>query len=136
MTPQARSGERDVALSSVLKALRLHRRLTVRQVAQRMDLHRRTYERFEAGEGLLKVERIFSFAHATNTDPYALLASVRPGSADCAGTLPPRRLRCPPAPAAVDRRGAEPGYYAPEFRARGLADPRREVDASAALTVR
>ena len=49
-----------------------------------MGLERRTYQRFEAGEGELKVERIFSFAQATDTDPYALLASVRLGSVDFA----------------------------------------------------
>jgi transcriptional regulator with XRE-family HTH domain len=84
MTSTARSRERDAALSSVLKALRLQRRMTVQQVAERMGLEKRTYERFEAGEGELKVERIFSFAQATDTDPYALLASVRLGSADFA----------------------------------------------------
>lgn len=84
MTSKARSRERDAPLSSVLKALRLHRRMTVLQVAERMGLEKRTYERFEAGEGELKVERIFSFARATDTDPYALLASVKLGSADFA----------------------------------------------------
>jgi transcriptional regulator with XRE-family HTH domain len=67
-------------LSAVLKAIRNHRRMTVQDVAKRMGLHKRTYERFEAGEGVLKVERIFSFALATNSDPYALLTSVRLGS--------------------------------------------------------
>jgi transcriptional regulator with XRE-family HTH domain len=84
MAPTARSRDRDPVLSSVLKALRLHRRLTVLEVAKRMGLGKRSYERFEAGEGLLKVERIFSFAQATNTDPYALLASVKLGAADFA----------------------------------------------------
>lgn len=84
MTSQGRSADRDAVLSSVLKALRLHRRMTVLQVAERMGLQKRSYERFEAGEGLLKVERIFAFATATDTDPYALLASVKMGSADFA----------------------------------------------------
>jgi transcriptional regulator with XRE-family HTH domain len=73
------SRERDEVLSSVLKAIRQHRRMTVQQVADRMGLRKRSYERFEAGEGLLKVERIFSFAVATDSDGYALLASVRLG---------------------------------------------------------
>lgn len=84
MTSQVRSGDRDAVLSSVLKALRRHRRLTVQQVAERMGLEKRTYERFEAGEGELKVDRIFSFAQAINADPYALLASVKLGSPDFA----------------------------------------------------
>jgi transcriptional regulator with XRE-family HTH domain len=84
MTSQVRSGDRDAVLSSVLKALRRHRRLTVQQVAERMRLEKRTYERFEAGEGELKVDRIFNFAQVINADPYALLASVKLGSPDFA----------------------------------------------------
>ncbi len=76
--------ERDEVLSSVLKAIRNYRRLTVQDVADRMGLQKRTYERFEAGEGLLKMARIFSFARATDSDPYALLVSVRLGSPDFA----------------------------------------------------
>jgi transcriptional regulator with XRE-family HTH domain len=86
MEPPSSDGsrERDEVLSSVLKAIRQHRRMTVQQVADRMGLRKRSYERFEAGEGLLKAERIFSFAVATNSDAYALLASVRLGSPDFA----------------------------------------------------
>lgn len=76
--------ERDEALSCVLKAIRNHRRLTVQQVADRMALNKRTYERFEAGEGFLKVARIFAFATATDSDPYALWASVKLGAPDFA----------------------------------------------------
>ena len=36
---------------AVLKAIRNHRRMTVQQVADLMTLNKRTYERFEAGEG-------------------------------------------------------------------------------------
>jgi transcriptional regulator with XRE-family HTH domain len=84
MTSQARSADRDAVLSSVLKALRRHRRMTVQEVADRMRLEKRTYERFEAGEGELKLDRIFNFAKATDADPYALLASVTLGSPDFA----------------------------------------------------
>src|SRR4051794_3869292 len=76
--------ERDEVLSKILKAIRNHRHLTVEKVALRMDLKKRTYERFEAGEGRLKVERIFTFAQATDSDPYALLASVKLGAPDFA----------------------------------------------------
>lgn len=76
--------ERDEALSCVLKAIRNHRGLTVQQVADRMSLNKRTYERFEAGEGFLKVGRIFAFATATDSDPYALWASVKLGTPDFA----------------------------------------------------
>lgn len=76
--------ERDEALSRVLKAIRNHRDMSVQQVADQMALNKRTYERFEAGEGLLKVERIFAFAAATGSDPYAIWASVRLGTPDFA----------------------------------------------------
>lgn len=49
-----------------------------------MGLNKRTYERFEAGEGFLKVARIFTFATATDSDPYALWASVKTGTPDFA----------------------------------------------------
>lgn len=49
-----------------------------------MALNKRTYERFEAGEGFLKVARIFTFATATDSDPYALWASVKLGTPDFA----------------------------------------------------
>ncbi|WP_293680673.1 helix-turn-helix transcriptional regulator [uncultured Phenylobacterium sp.] len=71
-------------LSRVLKAIRHHRRMTVQQVADLMDLNKRTYERFEAGEGFLKVARIFDFSRATDSDPYALWASVKLGTPDFA----------------------------------------------------
>lgn len=58
--------------------------MSVQQVADLMGLQKRTYERFEAGEGLLKGERIFAFARATDSDPHALWASVKQGSPDFA----------------------------------------------------
>ncbi|TAL32812.1 MAG: XRE family transcriptional regulator [Phenylobacterium sp.] len=79
-----RPRERDEGLSCVLKSIRNHRRLTVQQVADRMALNKRTYERFEAGEGFLKVDRIFAFARATDSDPYANWASVKMGAPDFA----------------------------------------------------
>jgi len=80
----AKARERDEALSRVLKAIRRHRHMTVDQVADLMMLKKRTYERFEAGEGLLKAERIFAFARATDADPYALWASAKLGTPDFA----------------------------------------------------
>lgn len=76
--------DRDEVLSSVLRAVRNHRRLTVQQVANGMGMKKRTYEHFEAGEGLLKLERIFTFATATDSDPYAIQASVKLGTPDFA----------------------------------------------------
>ncbi|MCC7266859.1 MAG: helix-turn-helix transcriptional regulator [Caulobacteraceae bacterium] len=83
-SPSDGTRERDEALSSVLRAIRRHRRMTVQQVADLMGLKKRSYERFEAGEGRLKVERIFRFAQVTDADPYALLASVKFGAPDFA----------------------------------------------------
>jgi transcriptional regulator with XRE-family HTH domain len=76
--------ERDEVLAHVLKAIRQHRRMTVLQVADLMGMRKRSYERFEAGEGLLKVERVFAFSRATDSDPYALWASVKLGAPDFA----------------------------------------------------
>lgn len=78
------SRDRDELLSSILKAIRQHRRLTVQQAADRMGMKKRSYERFEAGEGLLKEDRIFRFALATDSDPYAFVAGVRYGDPDFA----------------------------------------------------
>ena len=71
-------------LSRILKAIRNHRRMTVQQVADLMNMKKRSYERFEAGEGFLKIERVFAFALATDSDPYALWASVKYGASDFA----------------------------------------------------
>lgn len=76
--------DRDEVLARVLKAVRNHRRLTVQQVATGMGMKKRTYEHFEAGEGLLKLERIFLFATATDSDPYAIQASVKLGTPEFA----------------------------------------------------
>jgi transcriptional regulator with XRE-family HTH domain len=86
MPPSSSDGprERDEVLSGILKAIRNARHMTVQQVADRMSMKKRSYERFEAGEGLLKAERIFLFAQATDSDPYAIWASVKLGAPDLA----------------------------------------------------
>jgi transcriptional regulator with XRE-family HTH domain len=76
-SPDTHPRDRDEVLSRVLKAIRNHRGLTVQQVATGMGMKKRTYEHFEAGEGLLKLDRIFAFATATDSDPYAIQAAVR-----------------------------------------------------------
>ena len=76
--------DRDLTLSGILKALRAHCGMTAAQVAEGMAMDLRAYQRFEAGEGYLRVERIFRFAAVTNTDPYALLASFRLGAPELA----------------------------------------------------
>lgn len=81
---QRRKPERDLVLSAILKALRAHCGMTSMQIADAMAMDLRSYQRFEAGEGYLKVERIFRFAAVTDSDPYALLASFRLGTPELA----------------------------------------------------
>lgn len=75
-------------LSLALRAIRKRRGLTARQVAGRLSMLQRTYELFEAGSGQLSVVKIFAFAQATDSDPFAILAAVELGmpqfAADCA----------------------------------------------------
>lgn len=49
-----------------------------------MNMPLRTYERFEAGETRLNLDHIHRFAHATRSDPYAILAAVFAGSPELA----------------------------------------------------
>lgn len=62
------------SLSIALRTIRKQRGLTVRQAAQAMELSLRSYERFEAGRGEIRLERLFRFAAITNCDPLALVA--------------------------------------------------------------
>ncbi|MBG7614678.1 XRE family transcriptional regulator [Brevundimonas sp. BAL450] len=52
-----------------------------------MNMAQRSYEHFEAGAGRVNLERIHRFAEATDSDPYAILASLALGSPEFA-------LRC------------------------------------------
>lgn len=61
------------ALSSAMRAIRRRRGLTAAEVAQAMGMPLRTFEEFEAGRGPLTHDRIFAFADATDSDPFALL---------------------------------------------------------------
>lgn len=45
-----------------------------------MGLPRRSYAFFEAGGGRINIERIMAFARATDSDPYAIVASVMIGA--------------------------------------------------------
>ncbi len=71
-------------LSEALRAIRRSRQLSVADVAQRMGLPRRSYAYFEAGGGRLNVERIMAFAEVTDSDPYAIIASVMIGAPELA----------------------------------------------------
>src|SRR5690606_11073474 len=67
--------------------IRSQRRRKASEVADRMNMAQRSYEHFEAGAGRVNLERIHRFADATDSDPYALLASLGLGSPEFA-------LRC------------------------------------------
>jgi transcriptional regulator with XRE-family HTH domain len=71
-------------LAQALGAIRRFRQLSVLEMAQRMDLARRTYAVFEAGDGQMNVERIMAFAGATDSDPYAIIFSVMIGASELA----------------------------------------------------
>ncbi len=76
---------RDGALlSEALRRVRRHRSLTAAEVAARMHIAKRTYERFEAGRTRLNLDHVVRFARATDCDPNAILMSVVIGSPDFA----------------------------------------------------
>lgn len=63
-------------LSRILKTIRRRRALLAQEVADRMGLPLRTYEHFEAGGGRLNLRRLQRFAEATDSDAYAIVASL------------------------------------------------------------
>jgi transcriptional regulator with XRE-family HTH domain len=63
-------------LSQALKAIRRRRGLRAIEVARRMGLPVRSYERFESGRGPLNVARIHQFAEATDSDGFAILVAL------------------------------------------------------------
>jgi transcriptional regulator with XRE-family HTH domain len=71
-------------LAQALRAIRRTRQLSALDVARRMGLPRRSYAFFEAGSGRMNVERIMTFARATDSDPYAIIASVMIGAPELA----------------------------------------------------
>ena len=68
-------------LAAAMRDLRIDRRLRASDVAQRMGLPLRTYERFEAGLGPITYDRLVRFAQATASDVFALLAVLPFGDA-------------------------------------------------------
>ncbi|WP_332768915.1 helix-turn-helix domain-containing protein [Phenylobacterium sp.] len=78
MSSHEESGDAGQAelLSIALRSIRKARRLTASEVAAAMGLALRTYERFEAGQDRIDLERVMRFAEATDSDPFAIIASV------------------------------------------------------------
>lgn len=64
------------ALSAALRGIRTYRNLTTAQVARAMNLEIRAYERFEAGEGRMDLDRIADFATVCRADALAIQTAV------------------------------------------------------------
>jgi transcriptional regulator with XRE-family HTH domain len=88
--PSLEVGSGANILSQAMREIRKRRGLSLIEVAQAMQMSRRTYEEFEGGRGRITHERIMAFANATNADPFALILAVDFRSAqfaiDCADT--------------------------------------------------
>jgi transcriptional regulator with XRE-family HTH domain len=74
-------------LSTILKLIRGLRRMSARDVADRMGMKVRSYYSFEGGEGPLDIAKIWRFAKATDSDPVGIMDALALGSPEYA-------LRC------------------------------------------
>ena len=63
-------------VSATLKRLRALRGVRSRDLASLMGLELRTYERFEAGDVRLEIDRLMRLAQVTDTDALAILSAV------------------------------------------------------------
>lgn len=63
-------------LGAALRAIRQARRLRAAEVALAMGMHPRSYQRLERGESPFDLDQIKAFAKITDSDPFAILASV------------------------------------------------------------
>ncbi|MBI1198943.1 MAG: helix-turn-helix domain-containing protein [Phenylobacterium sp.] len=74
-------------LATTLRTIRHRRGLTVKAAARAMGMSLRSYERFEAAESEIRLDRLFLFARVMNSDPLALIAGLYLASprlaADC-----------------------------------------------------
>lgn len=77
-------------VTNALRAIRKKRGLTASDLAAALGLPLRTYQEFESGRGPRTRERLFAFAEATDSDPFALLLAPIFGlpdlALDCADT--------------------------------------------------
>ncbi|WP_052730537.1 helix-turn-helix domain-containing protein [Sphingomonas sp. SRS2] len=71
-------------LTKAVQSIRKSRRMKPSEVAAAMGLPVRTYEHFERGTGKVSYARIVRFAHATDSDPIAILAALLMRSTDFA----------------------------------------------------
>ncbi|MDP1598833.1 helix-turn-helix transcriptional regulator [Phenylobacterium sp.] len=72
------------ALTAVLRAVRKHRGLTSKQVAERMTMKLRTYQHFEAGGGRFSFPKLRLFAEATGSDFNGLTCAILVGDTNLA----------------------------------------------------
>lgn len=63
-------------LAQAIRDIRRLRNLRSSVVADRMGMRLRSYELFEAGGGRFDMRRLFAFADATDSDPFAIILSV------------------------------------------------------------
>lgn len=63
-----------------LRSVRKRRGLSSRDMAARMNLALRTYQRFESGAARLNIDYLFRFARAADADPYAILLAALLGT--------------------------------------------------------
>lgn len=71
-------------LTHSLRAIRKKRGMTANDIAATLGMPLRTYQEFESGRGPLTHQRLFAFAEATDSDPFALLLGAVFGQADLA----------------------------------------------------
>ncbi|MCX7586363.1 helix-turn-helix domain-containing protein [Phenylobacterium sp. 58.2.17] len=71
-------------LATALRAIRRARGMRSSEVAEAMGLQLRTYQHFEEGAGPFDLDRIRRFADATDSDPFAIVASIWLQDADFA----------------------------------------------------
>jgi transcriptional regulator with XRE-family HTH domain len=68
--------DQNQLLAAALRSVRRTRGLRAGDVAAAMGLPLRTYQHFEEGSGPFDLERIRLFADATDSDPFAIVASI------------------------------------------------------------
>jgi hypothetical protein len=73
--PSGRTRQNQL-LGDVLRSIRRLRRRRSRELAAAMQMPLRSYEHFESAAGRINLDRIQDFAHATDSDPYAILAAL------------------------------------------------------------
>lgn len=74
-SPPSRPDHR-AALAAALRGIREDRRLRIADMARLMNMHPRSYERFENGQGPLDLDQLQKFAEVTDSDPFGILIGM------------------------------------------------------------